>query len=422
VRDDRRLLKDVAGQPVEIIGCWTDITEQRLLEEELRQSQKMESIGLLAGGIAHDFNNLLTIIRCNGEMLLHSEELIGVAEDSLREILRAADRACELTRQLLAFSRKQMMRTTDLDLNEMLTSVASLLRRTLGEHIEVQTVCQPGLPAVLADRAMLEQVLMNLGVNARDAMTAGGRITIITSVFELAAGQTDHHPEARPGRYVCMSVTDTGCGIPPEILPRVFDPFFTTKEVGKGTGLGLATVYGIVKQHQGWVEAESKVGVGTTFKIFLHASATTPVASTPVAPTPLARGKNESILVVEDEPALRRLITITLQRQGYRVNTAASGAAALNEWLDKLEGVDLLLTDLVMPDGVTGLELARDMQARKAGLKVIYMSGYSAHLNRVEALVGEGGFFLAKPFGPQTLAEMVRTCLDAKQKRERTQM
>jgi nitrogen-specific signal transduction histidine kinase/FixJ family two-component response regulator len=412
VRDDRQLLRDGNGVPVEVVGCWTDITEQRALEDELRQSQKMESVGLLAGGIAHDFNNLLTIIRCHVELLIANEKFSEAAAAPLNRILAASDRASNLTRQLLAFSRKQVMHMADQDLNELTAALTKLLARTLGEHIQFQTRCGSDLPAVHADRGMIEQVIMNLAVNARDAMPKGGRLAVTTAVQEFNESEQQSHPESRPGRFVCLSISDTGSGIAPEHLARIFEPFFTTKELGKGTGLGLATVYGIVKQHDGWIEVDSLLGQGTTFKVYLPALSHQ--AAAPAAPvvTPPARGGNETILVVEDEPALRSLVRTVLQRQGYRVFTASSGVEALQNWSQRLDQIDLLLTDLVMPDGLTGWELAKQLQGEKPDLKAIYMSGYSSEINGHDSVMAKDVHFLPKPFGPRVLTDAVRGCLD----------
>lgn len=412
VRDDRQLLRNEDAEPVEIVGCWTDITDQRILEDELRQSQKMESVGLLAGGVAHDFNNLLMIIRCHVELLLSTDKVPEETAEPLRRILASADRAANLTRQLLAFSRKQVMRMEDLDLSELTNALAKLLARTLGEHVTLQTQCPANLPAVHVDRGMIEQVIMNLAVNARDAMPKGGTLTVATSVREFDEAYPQQHPEARAGRFLCLALTDTGSGISPANLVRIFEPFFTTKAVGKGTGLGLATVYGIIKQHEGWIEVASQLGSGTTFKVYLPAvdrPATKSVAAAAQAP---ARGGTETILVVEDEPALRGLVRTVLQRQGYRVFTAASGVEALHAWGERLDQIDLLLTDLVMPDGVTGWELARQLQSGKPQLKAIYMSGYNDEINGHDAAEHKGAFFLAKPFSPRILTDAIRGCLD----------
>lgn len=419
VRDDRQLILDPEGQPVEIIGCWTETTEQRRLEDQLRQSQKMESVGLLAGGIAHDFNNMLTVMSCHVDLLLRSGKFSGEAADSLRGIQASADRSANLTRQLLAFSRKQIMRPGNVNMNELVGSLTKLLARTLGEDIAISTEYAPQLPVVYADRGMIEQVILNLAINARDAMPKGGQLTLATAVREIGAAQPPPHLEARPGRFVCLTVADSGSGIAAEHLAHIFEPFFTTKDVGKGTGLGLATVYGLIKQHEGWSEVESSVGRGTTFRIYLPVSTRKRNSAVTTIQVPAACGGSETILVVEDEPALCRLVRLTLQRQGYRVFTAGSGLEALNVWSDNLHQIDLLLTDMVMPDGVSGLALAQQLSARKPDLRTIYMSGYSTDLNGRDPVVSEEVCFLPKPFAPNTLTELVRQCLDGREPRIR---
>jgi CheY-like chemotaxis protein len=375
----------------------------------------MESVGQLAGGVAHDFNNLLMVIQGYVEMLLSTEELSEPVSESLRQVFAAAEKAGNLTRQLLAFSRKQMMQPRDLNLSELVGTVTKLLVRTLGEDIKIKSHCPANLPSILADRSMIEQVIMNLAVNARDAMPNGGQLIFNTSVQNIDLAYKRQQAEARPGTFVCLSVADNGCGISRENLAHLFEPFFTTKEVGKGTGLGLATVYGIVKQHEGWIEAESQVGQGTTFRIFLPASTAVPQTSGE-SPTSLAeiRGGNETILLVEDETSVRNLVCNSLKRYGYHIHSAMSGAEAIKEWSGRMDQIDLLLTDVVMPDGVSGWELARELQSRKPTLKVIYMSGYNTNMTVMQpgAVITNGSRFLQKPFKPQKLAEVLRACLD----------
>ncbi len=412
VRDDFQLLRDDARQPVEIIGCWTDITGRKQLEEQLRQSQKMEAFGQLAGGVAHDFNNLLTIIK--GYVCVLSDEDCPAEKHApgLNAIAKATDRAAQLTRQLLAFSRRQLFQPRPLDLNEAVGGTGPMLQQLVGESITLKTQCRPGPVSITADPNMLEQVLINLAANARDAMPHGGQLTLTTTTGDVDSAQIRQHPEARPGPHVCLSVTDTGCGIAAEHMPRLFEPFFTTKDVGKGTGLGLASVYGIVKQHEGWIEVSSRVGKGTSFRIYFPAS---PLPAVPVAsPPPVrpARGGGETILVVEDEAGLRELFCLSLQQLGYRVFAECSGAKALRAWSARLDQIDLLLTDLVMPDGVSGWKLASALQAEKPDLKAIYMSGHSADANGLVSGAAKNIRFLAKPFSVETLAETVRTCLD----------
>ncbi len=388
-------------------------TARRDLEAQLRQSQKMEAIGQLAGGVAHDFNNLLTIIQGNVSLLLDSPHFSG--DDALlaREILQASDRAAGLTRQLLLFGRKSVMQLADLDLNEVVGNLTKMLRRTLGEDIALATDYAPGLRAFHGDAGMIEQVLMNLVVNARDAMPGGGKLKLGTGMTEFETGNLPQNPAVKAGAFVCVRVTDTGKGIPQEHLARIFEPFFTTKEIGKGSGLGLATVYGIVQQHGGWVEVESTPENGSTFSVFLPATdrCASDSGAGNQAPAQPPGGK-DTILVVEDEAAVRSLVVNLLQRFGYRVLPAESGLAALRVWAEHREHIDLLFTDIIMPDGMTGRDLARRLQAERADLKVVFTSGYSAELASLDATTVESLSFLQKPFSPAQLAEAIRAGLD----------
>lgn len=383
------------------------------MEEALRQAQKMEAIGQLAGGVAHDFNNLLSVIRGHTGLLLHADALGAErSRESLLEVDGAAERAANLTRQLLTFSRKQVTQPEYLDLNEVTGQVSKMLHRLLGENIALEIETGASLPSVHADRAMIEQVIMNLAVNARDAMPKGGRLLIRSARTDLDAAACRRHPLSRPGSFVSLSVADTGCGIAPEIMPRLFEPFFTTKEVGKGTGLGLATTYGIVKQHDGWIELESRLGLGTIFTIFLPASAQ-PVAEPPSHSweSGIVGGK-ETILLVEDEAPLLGITRMVLQHYGYRVHAVASGVEALKVWPEHSGEIDLLLTDVIMPDGISGPELANRLTTEKTGLKVIYASGYSRDLVGHDGVLESEIHFLPKPYTPVKLARAVRECLD----------
>ncbi len=389
-----------------------DITDRRRLEEQLRQSQKMEAIGQLAAGVAHDFNNLLTIIQGNASLLLGTPGLSGEDAISMSQIIEASERAAGLTRQLLMFSRKQVMQLATLDLNEIVGNMTKMLQRILGEDITLRSEYAPNLPLIRADAGMLEQVLLNLAVNARDAMPEGGQLLLQTAATTLDPQEVAAHPESVAGRHVCLRVTDTGCGIASDNLPRIFDPFFTTKEVGKGTGLGLATVYGIIKQHRGWIEVTSEIGQGTAFLIYLPAEeGSTATQRTLAAAQELPRG-HEVILVVEDEPAVRLLVSNLLQRCGYTVLVAESGIAALEVWKDHQDRIQLLLTDMVMPDGMSGRELARRLQQEKPDFKTIYTSGYSAATTNEVPPLTEGVNFLQKPYPPYHLAKTVRAFLD----------
>ena len=399
------------GRPL-LLGLFRDVTEQKRLETQLRQSQKMDSVGQLAGGIAHDFNNLLTVIQGHASLLLATENS-GPTVDSLHEISMAAERSANLTRQLLTFSRRQIMQRRTMDIKEVVDEMTKLLRRILGEDIVLKVENSSTLPPIHADRSMMEQILLNLAVNSRDAMPRGGELVIGTSTVQIDESYTRSNTDAYLGEFLCLTVSDNGCGIPPENLVHIFEPFFTTKEVGKGTGLGLATVYGIVKQHDGWIEAASEVGKGTHFKIFLPRSADATDAPDQSKQTKSLHG-TETILVVEDETPLRELVQFILEGQGYRVLQAGSGVAALKVWEQHKDSIDLLLTDLVMPEGMTGHELSFRLLAENPQLKIIFTSGYSAETVGKDFVLRDGLNFLQKPYHPDKLAQTVRDCLDGK--------
>jgi len=411
--EDTNSLVELRGQPPLLLGQSRDLTAQERLEEQLRQSQKMEAIGQLAGGVAHDFNNILTVIHGHASLLLAGGALTGVSARSAQQISQAAGRAASLTRQLLAFSRRQVIQPRELDMKEVVGNMTSMLGRILGEDIALQLHYSPHPAIVHADAGMMEQVLLNLAVNSRDAMPKGGVLAIRISALELDARVVAEHSEARAGRFICLSVTDTGCGIRPENLRRIFEPFFTTKEVGKGTGLGLATVYGIVKQHHGWIEVESGVGKGTAFKVFLPRHGETVEINEGHSTEQTVRGGTETILVVEDEALVRELVCSVLSRHGYRILQAESGAKALEVWQASREQIDLLLTDLVMPDHLNGRELAEKLCAERPRLKVILTSGYSTDVVAKESVFRNGVNYLQKPYHPHKLALAVRHCLDA---------
>jgi len=408
VRDDCHLLRDAAGQPVEVAGCWTDITERKQLEDQLHQSQKMEAFGQLAGGVAHDFNNLLTIIQGYVCVLQRKDPPAEERSRSLAAIAKASDRAANLTRQLLTFTRRQLFQPKPVDLNEVIAGTSQMIQKLIGESITVDTRLLPGGAGIKADQHMLEQILINLAANARDAMPNGGKLLLATSRCDRDPGQLNSPGEMRSGPHICLSCADTGCGIAPDHLSRIFEPFFTTKDVGKGTGLGLASVYGIVKQHLGWIEVSSEVGKGTAFRIYLPAFSPPATVAGPSHSGQPACDGSETILVVEDEPALRELFLISLQNLGYRVFTEGSGIEALRAWSSRLDQIDLLLTDIVMPGGVSGWDLVKTLQAAKPHLRVVYMSGHNTDFENLESSTR----LLAKPFDPQTLAVAVRNCLD----------
>ena len=404
---------ELHGQPLLLFSLFRDVTTQQRLEEQLRQSQKMEAIGQLAGGVAHDFNNILTVIHGHASLLL-SSELEESASRSAQQISQAAERAAALTRQLLTFSRRQLIQPRKLDMNKIVGNMTDLLGRLLGEDVSLQLNYCPSPAMVEADVGMMEQVLLNLAVNARDAMPKGGRLTVRISIVDLDEAHVQRHPEARVERFVCVSNTDTGSGIPPENLQRIFEPFFTTKEVGKGTGLGLATVYGIVKQHQGWIEVESIVGKGTTFRIYIpyvgSAQAETEKPTTQIT----IRGGTETILLVEDERSVRELVSRVLQKYGYKILPVGNGVEALETWNQHKNEISMLFTDLVMPDNMNGRELAEKLWAERPGLKVIFTSGYSSDIVGKDFKLEPGLNYLQKPYQPQALALAVRRCLDDK--------
>ncbi len=337
----------------QVVHCYAeDVTERLHLESQLRQIQKMESVGQLAAGVAHDFNNILTIIQGHSGLLQADPRMQLEGQESARQISIAAERAANLTRQLLMFSRKQVIQPHLLDLNDVINNVSKMLRTLLGEPVKLCRDLHTRLPAIYADPGMIEQVLVNLAVNARDAMPRGGTLTITTDTVTISEAHAQAHSESRPGSFVCLGVTDTGSGMDAGTLGRVFEPFFTTKEVGKGTGLGLATVYGIVKQHQGWIEADSEVGRGTTFKVFLPIQSKAPFQAKDPAQNRTPGGQ-ETVLVVEDEPALRELVKEILEKKGYTILEADNGVQALEIWETQQHTIDLLLTDMMMPQGIS---------------------------------------------------------------------
>ena len=399
------------GKPRLRLSLFRDVTAQKRLEEQLRQSQKMEAIGQLAGGIAHDFNNILTIILGHATLLTMAT-LDPKALVSAKQIKQASERAAGLTRQLLAFGRKQIYNPRPLDLNRVVGKMSDMLGRLLGEDITLQLNFNSEPAVIEADASMMEQILLNLSVNSRDAMPRGGQLSIRISQREFDASQARQSVEARPGKFICLSAADSGGGIPPENLSRIFEPFFTTKELGKGTGLGLATVYGIVKQHHGWIEVESVLNQGTTFQIYFPAS-DAPIVEPEQFDTQFrARGGTETVLVVEDERDLREIVTRTLNRHGYRVFQAVNGQNALQIWADYKNEIDLVFTDVIMPGGMNGRELAEKLWAEKPKLKVIFSTGYGADALGKDFKLDPQLNFLQKPYLPQTLALIIRRCLD----------
>ncbi len=399
-----------------VVHCYaTEMTDRLNLEAQLRHSVKMDAVGQLAAGVAHDFNNILTIIQGHANLLMMNQQLEPELEKPLQQICSASDRASNLIKQLLMFSSKQVMQPRVLNLNDSISNISRMLQRVLGEHIHLESLPAEGLPVVYADAGMMEQALLNLAINARDAMAKGGKLSISTQTVQLDARMVLRNPKARPGQFVCVAVGDTGQGIDPKIIHRIFEPFFTTKEVGKGTGLGLATVYGIVKQHEGWIDVESALNVGTIFRIYLPAVekkiSSTAFSDHHLEELAVSIG-TEGILVVEDEPALRELVAEILRSYGYRVFQANCGPEAMCVWERHKNEIQLLLTDMVMPEGVSGRELAHKLLVENPKLKVIYTSGYSPGMAGQDIALLEGFNFLAKPYPPLKLAQLVREILD----------
>ena len=411
-------LLNVGAEPC-VLLIIEDVTERRLLENQLHQAQKMEAIGQLATGIAHDFNNILTVIQGHVELLLMSANFEQKAAKSLEQVSRASSRAAELTRQLLAFCRKQAGQPQVLDLNKQFQSIKGMLGRLLGEQIQLQCDFAQDLPSVFADPSNIEQIIKNLATNACEAMPRGGTLTITATSVQIDESHSNVYSDARAGAHVCLSISDTGCGIKPDALPRIFEPFFTTKQLGKGAGLGLATVYGLVKQLNGWVEVDSEVDKGSTFKVYLPAHGAAEPAQTaetariaePARTAETPKKAQPTILVVEDEDALRELTCRVVRNAGYQVIAAADGAEALKAWKENQSKIDLLFTDIVMPNGISGRELARKLRAEKSDLKIFFTSGYSAELAAKDSLLAEGHNFLAKPFSPKVLLQALSECL-----------
>ena len=401
----------IAGEP-HILLMAQDISGRLELETQLRQAQKMEAIGQLAAGIAHDFNNLLTIIQGHASLHRNSDGASPAVSNSLVQISGAAERAADLTRKLLTFSRKNMVRPQVIQLNTTIQSLGNMLRSVLGEKVVLQTTLLDGLRAIFADLTSVEQVLMNLTLNGRDAMPDGGTIAIRTSNLTLGSEASERNPDARAGEFIRLSVTDTGTGMDAATRDRIFEPFFTTKATNKGTGMGLATVYGIVKQHEGWVEVDTAPGKGSTFHVYLPSTNRTPEQNPEAHTDSVADGGNHTILVVEDDAAVRALVVEVLQSYNYNVIEAETGDAAIECWPSCMENVDLLLTDMVMPGEANGLDVAQHCMSSKPNLKVIYTSGYSSELFTSGVHLEDGVNYLPKPYFSGKLTTIIRNALD----------
>lgn len=413
----RELHRELADAQAEVVRATTEARERntqteseealRRSEDRLRQSQKMEAIGLLAGGVAHDFNNLLTAIIGFGDLAIDRLAEGDLVRSYVQEIIDAGQRASTLTRQLLVFSRHEMVVPEVLDLNAVVSSVERLLERVIGEDVDMAAILAPDLGLIQADRGHLEQVLLNLAVNARDAMPQGGKLTILTANQDVGPGG-----DLPPGQYVMVAATDTGTGIPPEVRERIFEPFFTTKETGKGTGLGLSTVYGIVQQMAGHINVYSEAGKGTSFKIYIPRCDEHAMEAGAVVAAPAIAAGTETILLAEDEAGVRNLVRAVLQDEGYTVIEADRGTMALKRAEEYGEAIDLLITDVIMPD-INGSELAQQLLAERPDLRVLFMSGYPGDVAVRHGVLAEGASYLAKPFGPRDLARKVRAVLDA---------
>jgi PAS domain S-box-containing protein len=405
-------LRGPDGSVVGASSIARDITGRRALEERLRQAQKMEAVGRLAGGVAHDFNNLLTVINGCGELLQRELPPDGSAAVLLRELRRAGERAAGLTRQLLAFSRKQVLHPVPLGLNDVVREMADLLRRLTGEDVALDVKLGPALGCVRVDPGQIEQVLLNLVVNARDATPPGGKVTVATADAEVDEAAALPHPDARPGPYVVLSVGDTGCGMDEATRARIFEPFFTTKGPGKGTGLGLAVVHGIVQQSGGFIDVQSAEGRGSTFRVHLPRLDAGVVPDAPAAAELHMPGGSETVLVAEDEDGVRWIERLVLASCGYAVLEARDAEEALRLAGRHAGPLHLLVTDVVMP-GLDGRQLADRLAAQVPGLRVLFVSGYAGKAVLARGVTEEGAGFLQKPFTPIALARKVREVLDA---------
>ncbi len=409
-------------EPFGSVVVINDVTEQYSLQEQLQQSQKMKAIGTLTGGVAHDFNNLLTVILGNTHLALRTLQFDNPLQLRLVEVEKAANRAALLTRQLLAFSRRQHLERRSINLNHIISEIMKLLRRIIGEDVEVRVIATTGLSAVFADPAQIEQIIMNLAVNARDSMTAGGQLTIETSNITLDKSYQHRYPDVKHGKYVQITVSDTGTGMDAETQKHIFEPFFTTKEVGKGTGLGLSMVYGIVKQHDGHINVYSELGHGTTIKIFLPVVESAVELEAPEIQLPLLVGGTETILVAEDEEPLRRLAKDILEGLGYTVLMAKNGEEAVERYEQNRERIDMLLFDVVMPR-MSGWEAYERIHELGGDMPLIFMTGYSSEtvqsrfIKRNESMEESGAVVLQKPYNVEGLGRKVREVLDTKRRK-----
>jgi two-component system cell cycle sensor histidine kinase/response regulator CckA len=404
-------IRDRDGRVIGASAISRDISDTKRLEEQVRQAQKMEAVGRLAGGVAHDFNNVLTIISGYSEMLLQRLPADGHGRGLIQEIHKAGERAASLTRQLLAFSRKQMLEPRILDLNTIVSEAEKMLRRVIGEDVSLTTALAPGLGSVKADPGQIEQVIVNLAVNARDAMPQGGKITIATANVDLDQSYAQAHLEVKPGSYALLAVSDTGHGMDEATQARIFEPFFTTKGPGKGTGLGLATVYGIIKQSGGSIEVQSEPGQGATFKIYLPLVEGRTASAKPALGLRSAPKGSESILLVEDEDAVRAFASHALQSWGYRVLEASRGDEAIRVCQQHPGPIHLVVSDVIMPE-MGGRQLVERLRTLRPSIEVLYISGYTDDAVVHHGILVAETAFLQKPFTPTALANKVREVLD----------
>jgi two-component system cell cycle sensor histidine kinase/response regulator CckA len=404
-------LRDQSGKVIGVLGTYEDITEQKKLEEQLRQAQKMEAVGRLAGGVAHDFNNLLTAISGYSELLLMRLDASNPMRRNVEEISKAGERAASLTRQLLAFSRRQMIQPEIIDLNHIISEMGKMLHRLIGEDIEMRFIPDSALGQIKADPGQMQQVLLNFAVNSRDAMPHGGKLTIETHKFEVDEQFAKEHGDAKPGPYVMLEVSDSGCGMSAEVQSHLFEPFFTTKEVGKGTGLGLSTVYGIVQQSEGFITVLSEPGIGTTFRVYL------PRVNEEIQDLKAAswqRGDysgSGTVLLVEDEAAVRALEREVLEMYGYTILEASNGQEAIQVFEAHKDSIQLVIADLVMPK-MSGRELAERITSLRPGTRILFVSGYAPEAAARKGILEAEILFLQKPFTPQSLAHKVREVMD----------
>ena len=424
-RRRQRALKLRDEQLFQLIDQWTKSLQQEVAERKeaqralqasqqyIMRQERLAAVGQLAAGLAHEFNNILTIIQGHASLLMDNPHLDDEAVESLTIINDGVERTARLIKQMLAFSRKQVMQQKPIDLKHALGDTEEMLARLVGERVVLRLVIAAGLPPILADPEMFQQIVINLAVNARDAMPDGGQLTIRAEPAQFAAADIPAGSDRRPGRFVHLSVTDTGSGMDTAVINRLFEPFFTTKEVGKGAGLGLASVSGMVNQHQGWIEVQSKVGQGATFNIFFPVTDQLPQPGAAPSTERPVRGGRETILVVADEPVLLEMVCEILQSHGYKALEAPNGLQALHLWDQNRGRIDLLLTDVTMPDGLSGRELAAKLHEDDPRLPVIFSSGFSQELLQAGEASRPGVTFLSKPYRSTQLAQAVRDALDA---------